>query len=45
MKSLYDFTLQELQDEMVGLNQKPYRATQIYSWLYQIFDILGNQPC
>lgn len=35
MKSLYDFTLQELQDEMVGLNQKPYRATQIYSWLYQ----------
>ena len=35
MKSLYDFTLQELQEEMVGLNQKAYRATQIYSWLYQ----------
>lgn len=35
MKSLYDYTLQELQEEMVSLGQKPYRATQIYSWLYQ----------
>lgn len=35
MKSLYNYTLQELQDEMISLNQKSYRATQIYSWLYQ----------
>lgn len=35
MKNLYDYTLVDLQQEMVNLNQKPYRATQIYSWLYQ----------
>lgn len=35
MKSLYNYTLSELQQEMVELNQKPYRASQIYSWLYQ----------
>lgn len=35
MKSLYDYTLLELQDEMISLNQKSYRATQIFSWLYQ----------
>lgn len=35
MKNLYDYTLMDLQQEMVNLNQKPYRATQIYSWLYQ----------
>ena len=35
MKSLYNYTLQQLQEEMVNLGQKPYRATQIFSWLYQ----------
>ena len=35
MKSLYNYTLTELQEEMVGLNQKPFRGTQIFSWLYQ----------
>ena len=35
MKSLYNYTLQELQEEMIRLGQKPYRATQIFSWLYQ----------
>ena len=35
MKSLYNYTLQQLQEEMVSLGQKAYRATQIFSWLYQ----------
>lgn len=35
MKSLYDFTLSELQQEMVDLNQKTFRGTQVFSWLYQ----------
>lgn len=35
MKSLYDFTLLDLTNEMVELEQKPFRASQIYSWLYQ----------
>lgn len=35
MKSLYNYTLTELQEEMVGLNQKTFRGTQIFSWLYQ----------
>ena len=35
MKSLYDFTLKELQDEMVSLNQKSFRGNQVFSWVYQ----------
>ena len=35
MKSLYNYTMEELQQEMVALGQKAYRGTQIYSWLYQ----------
>ncbi len=35
MKSLYNYTLSELQEEMVGLNQKTFRGTQVFSWLYQ----------
>ena len=35
MKNLYNYTMAELQQEMESLNQKPYRASQIYSWLYQ----------
>jgi 23S rRNA (adenine2503-C2)-methyltransferase len=35
MKSLYNYSLSELETEMLNLNQKVYRAKQIYSWLYQ----------
>ena len=27
--------VKQLEEEMVALNQKKYRATQIYTWLYQ----------
>ena len=35
MESLYNYTLENLSEEMVELGQKSFRATQIYGWLYQ----------
>lgn len=35
MDSLYNYTLYDLQEKMVALGQKSFRATQIYGWLYQ----------
>lgn len=35
MESIYNFSLENLAKEMVELGQKSFRATQIYSWLYQ----------
>src|SRR5574344_1967921 len=34
-KNIYGYTLEQLSMEMVGLGQKPYRAKQLYSWLYK----------
>lgn len=33
-KNIYGLSLEELTSEMVMLGQKPYRAKQLYSWLY-----------
>lgn len=35
MNSLYNFSLKDLEKEMIDLGQKGFRATQIYGWLYQ----------
>ena len=35
MESIYSKTLAQLEEEMLALNQKKYRATQIFTWLYQ----------
>lgn len=35
IKNIKDYCLDELKDELGKLNEKPYRATQIYEWLYQ----------
>lgn len=35
MQSIYDFDLEQLQDWFVSVGQKPYRAKQVYSWLYR----------
>lgn len=35
MESIYSKTLEQLEIEMLQLNQKKYRATQIFTWLYQ----------
>ena len=34
MESIYNFSLENLVNEMVVLGQKSFRATQIYNWLY-----------
>lgn len=33
-KNLYGYTLKKLEDEMVALGQKSYRAKQLFNWLY-----------
>ena len=35
VKSIYDYSLENLTKEMLELGQKSFRATQIYGWLYQ----------
>ncbi len=35
MQSIYDFTLTQLEEMLGELGQKPYRAKQIYAWLYR----------
>lgn len=35
MKNIYDFTYQELEKEMLELNEKKFRAKQLFTWLYQ----------
>ena len=35
MESIYSKTLKQLEEEMLSLNQKKYRATQIFTWIYQ----------
>ena len=33
-KNLLGYTLKSLQEEMVSIGEKPYRATQLYQWIY-----------
>ena len=35
MKNIKDFSLDELKEEMKALQEKPFRAEQIFQWLYQ----------
>ena len=35
MNSIYNYTLDELKNRMVELGEKPYRALQIFEWLYR----------
>lgn len=34
MKLIYDFTLEKLQEYFLEKNQKPFRAKQLFNWLY-----------
>ena len=34
MKNIKDYTLQELKEELQSIGEKPFRAEQIYKWLY-----------
>ena len=35
MKNIKDYTLQALKNELINIGEKPYRAEQIFKWLYQ----------
>lgn len=35
MKNIKDYTLEELKEELKSLGEKPFRAEQIYKWLYK----------
>lgn len=35
MKNIKDYNLQELKEELKGIGEKPFRAEQIFKWLYQ----------
>ena len=34
MKSIYDYTQEQLIDEFLELGEKKFRATQVFEWLY-----------
>ena len=46
MKNIKDYTLEELKNELLNLGEKPYRAEQIFKWIYeenvQSFDEMTN---
>ena len=35
MKNIKDYDLKELKEELVNIGEKPFRAEQIFKWLYQ----------
>lgn len=35
MKNIKDYDIKELKEELAGLNEKPYRAEQIFKWIYK----------
>lgn len=35
MKSIYDFTLQELEEYFIKIGEKKFKANQVYDWLYK----------
>ena len=35
MRNIYDVTLKELEDYFISINEKPFRAAQVYEGLYK----------
>lgn len=35
MKNIYGLTRKKLEDELISVGEKPFRATQIFEWLYK----------
>ena len=35
MKNIKDYNIEELKQELIKLGEKPYRAEQIFKWIYQ----------
>ncbi len=48
MKTIYDLTYEQMQEMLVAHGQKPYRAKQMFSWLYRkrvnSFDEMTDLP-
>lgn len=46
MKNIKDYNLEELKQEFIALEEKPYRAEQVFKWLYTTnitsFDEMSN---
>lgn len=46
MKNIYDYTLEELEEYFFSINEKKFKATQIFEWLYKkrvnSFDFMSN---
>ena len=35
MKNIKDYDIKELKEQLVSLDERPYRAEQIFKWLYK----------
>ena len=35
MQNIYGYTRKMLEDYFVDINEKPFKATQVFEWLYQ----------
>ena len=35
MKNIKDYNLDELKEEFIKLGEKPYRAEQVFKWIYE----------
>ena len=48
MKNIKDYNIEKLKSELVSLGEKPYRAEQIFKWLYKskvrTFDEMTDLP-
>ena len=48
MQTLLDFTLKEMEEMLAGYGQKPYRAKQLFSWIYRkrvnSYEEMTDQP-
>ena len=46
MKNIKDYNLEELKEELKKIGEKPYRAEQVFKWLYEVgvtsFDEMTN---
>ena len=46
MKNIYDYTLEEFEDYFLSINEKKFKAIQIYEWIYKKrvkdFDSMSN---
>ena len=35
MKNIKDYNLEELKQELINMGEKPFRAEQIFNWIYR----------